>query len=192
MGVDLMQNKMSIKIQQVVHLVLKVLPYDVKNSVNSFLFYDLQTGIIRSCKKKINKLFRVQDFTSSMRMNNIYNFTDRIASTMCLMREREINSVSRLTYTCQNVGWMQGAASSIYIVVKEDDRAVSFWSGFCGECGDYTYMPHNENIIDAAGRDQCSATVDVLCLCGLDDLVQVGTRRRPYPLGRVIDWYDEE
>jgi len=176
---------MSLNVQKTVHLLS--IPYDIANYINSFLFHDIHVGRVRALKKKVCEFF----FRIPLHLNKwqTINFRDKITRQMYIAQQIPINHVSRLTYTCQN-GFWEERPTSLYIYIKDGEKRRSFWSGFCGDCGDYTSIMQHDDWLDLAGRGQYSPNTDVLCLCGLSGYINLGlvSRRRPYPLGRVVGW----
>jgi hypothetical protein len=174
---------MSLNVQQFLHLALP-LPYDVTNIVNSFLFYDLKTGAVRKCKKKINGIFtRLWGGWSGLKSYS----TKHTSDTMSHIQTVETDHVTRLTYNVPFDDSFDSSTPSIYIVLNDEKKKLCFWSAFCSDCGDYTVAMQNDDWEVMAEREQYSPNTDVLCLCGLHGVVNPPFRRRPYPLGRVLD-----
>jgi hypothetical protein len=171
---------MSLNVPQFLHLALP-LPYDVTNIINSFLFYDVKTGAVRKYKKKINGFFtRLWGGWSGLQSYSTKHTTD----TMSHIQTVETDHVTRLTY---NVPFDDSLTPSIYIVLNDEEKKRCFWSAFCSDCGDYTVAMQAAEWEVMAEREQYRPNTDVLCLCGLHGVVNPPVRRRPYPLGRVLD-----
>lgn len=178
---------MSFKVQHVIHLL--PVPYDVSNCINSFLFYDKVTGKARALKKQICNLFsptepRPQHY-NAFQAYNLVSHIWSVQDAMADMRLTRRKQVSRLTYNNAMVAEVT-APSSLYIVATEGDREKRYWCGFCEKCGHYTHIHQTTLWENVANTTHYSPNVDVMCLCGLDGIVTVGVRRRPFPVGRVL------
>jgi len=176
---------MSIKVQHVVHLL--PVPYDVSNCINSFLFYDEAVGKTRAVKKQICNLFSATEpkHHSASQARNYVTYIWTVQDAMAVMRLTQRNQVSRLTYNNDAVTEVN-SPNSLYIVAKDDKREKRFWCGFCESCGHYTHVHQTTLWENVANTTHYSPNVDVMCLCGLDGIVTVGVRRRPFPVGRVV------
>jgi len=146
-------------------VLLLPLPYDVTNIVNSFLFYERVEGLARKQKKHICDLF-----------THVVPYLYENASEQSNTEDR----VSRFSY-------FQNDATSVFRFLKDGDMIRQSWTGFCNSCGDFTHMNQEYDWQDEPEVEFYSPNVDVLCLCGLDGLIIGNSRRRPWPLGHVLE-----
>jgi len=168
-------------------VLLLNLPYDVTNIVNSFLFYDRVVGETRKQKKRISESFAgiSPHFDQSATTNFHGKVLGHIIAGQNTNRE---NQTTRFSY-CHRDGFVdESMATSVFTCVKDGDNIQQKWNGFCKACGDYTYVAQEYDWMEESAVEFYSPNMDVLCLCGLDGIVTVGSRRRPFPLGKVLTW----
>jgi hypothetical protein len=175
---------MSIISRQQTVLLLKM-PYDVLNIVNSFLFYERVVGETRKQKKHVCDLFTEESphFVESKTLN-FYGkvFGGILSGKNPLYRDR----ITRFSY-CHGDGWVdETSATSVFTSIKIGNKIKQKWNGFCNSCGDYTYIAQDFLWAQDSEVEFYSPNMDVLCLCELDGIATVGTRRRPYPVGKAL------
>ena len=168
-------------VQQTVHLLL---PYDMANEVNSFLFYDSVTGKTRKHKAAICRLFG--NVVLHYDETKDHSFHVKVPTVMRMFRKK-LSGICRLTYSEKHDFELEETTTSLYLSIKEGGSRRELWCGFCNNCGDYAYLPQQYHIQEEPAREFYSPNTDVLCLCELEDVVvSFGQRRRPYPVGRVL------
>jgi hypothetical protein len=168
-------------------VLLFKLPYDVLNIVNSFLFYERVVGETRKQKKKVCDLFagKSPHFDESTTVN----FYGKVFGGILVgQTAKSGDEITRFTY-CHRDGWVnETGATSVFTCIKDGDKIQQKWNGFCNSCGDYTYVAQDFLWMEESAVEFYSPNMDVLCLCELDGIATVGTRRRPYPVGKALPW----
>ena len=168
-------------------VLLFKLPYDVLNIVNSFLFYERVVGETRKQKKQVCDLFT--EVSLHFDESKTLNFHSKVLGGILsgknsLFRDR----ITRFSY-CHSDGWVdETAAASVFTCIKIGNNIQQKWNGFCKSCGDFTYVAQDYGWMEESEVEFYSPNMDVLCLCELDGIVNVGTRRRPYPVGKALPW----
>lgn len=167
-------------------LLLK-LPYDVTNIVNSFLFYDRVVGEVRKQKKKICNSF--MEVSPHFDQSTTTNFHGKVLGHILFGKNTlGDDRITRFSY-CHRDGFVdESMATSVFLCIKDGDQIQQKWNGFCKSCGDYTYIAQEYDWIQESAVEFYSPNMDVLCLCELEGIVNVGSRRRPYPVGRALGW----
>ena len=168
-------------------VLLFKLPYDVVNIVNSFLFYERVVGETRKQKKQVCDLF--METSPHFDESNTVNFYGKVLGGILSGKNpRYRDRIIRFSY-CHGDGWVdETAAASVFTSIKIGNKIKQKWNGFCKSCGDYTYVAQDYAWMEESEVEFYSPNMDVLCLCGLDGIATVGTRRRPYPVGKALPW----